>query len=347
MCQLRNKGKYIKTHAKLFALLVVIVVLFVGFLFVQLILVESERISPDEMREYVQEYFSEYKYLYDDQNIPFIITDLNNFTFGWRNFDTTGVISTTHGTALFFSPSEKGYSEITIKKTSYPIEYYLWPQMATNTDELPSIGIKPGEYPLDGVVTVHHSLMYVEPGATIRCVRKDRPLNVTSTGAVLIFGTYILEHSILLKGSNNKEDWSRTQADIDALSEYIWDCKCTGMNATAIQSIETKYKPSMLLDRIASRMKSSDYKDNQALFNSDYEELRRVAADTMNDMLVEVLNDFYTLQQESAPSLPEQIGSYLLQKADAIGFGVVMTVIGVLVGKYMKSKKDRGKKKGK
>jgi Fe2+ transport system protein B len=161
----------------------------------------------------------------------------------------------------------------------------------------------------------------------MRCVLKDRPFNVTSNGAIVIFGTYILEHSIFLKGSNGKEDWSKTQADIDALSEYIYDCKSVGMNATAIQSIETKYKPSMLLDRIASRMKSDIYKNNQALFNSDYEELRRAAADTMDDMLTKILNDYYTMQQESPQSLFEQIVNYLLQKADAIIFSVVTTFI--------------------
>jgi len=316
--------------------------------------VKSERISPDEIREYVQEYFSEYKYLHDYEKVPWLdlVTDLSkvdesNFTFGWRNFDTTAVISTTHGAALFFSLSEKGYSEITIKEISYPIEYYLWPQMATNIAELPSIVIKPGEYLFDGVITVNDALMYAEPGATVRCVLKDRPFNVTSTGAVIIFGTYILEHSILLKGSNAKEDWSKTQADIDALSEFIWDCKSAGMNDTSIQNIETKYKSSMLLDRIASRMKSGVYKDNQALFNSDYEELRRVAADTMNDMLTKVLNDYYALQQESPPSFFEQITNYLMQKADAMIIGVLIVVIGAWAKAQIKSKQPQTKKRRK
>ena len=133
-------------------------------------------------------------------------TDVNNFTFGWRNFDADVVISTTHGAALFFSPSEQGAPRTTVKEISDPIEYYLWPQMLRNVSGLPVIGIKPGEYLFDGVVTVHGVLIYAEPGANMRCVIKDRPLNVTSDGAVVIFGTYILEHSIFLKGSNGRED---------------------------------------------------------------------------------------------------------------------------------------------
>jgi hypothetical protein len=327
---LGNKGKYLKKHAKFIAILIAIVVFLVGFLFVQLMFVESERISSDGIREYVQEYFSEYRYLYNGQNVPFIelnITDLGNFTFGFRNFDTTAVISTTHGASLFFNPSQQGSSRFTVKEISDPIEYYVWPQMLRNISGLPSIAIEPGDYPFDGVITVDAVLLYAEPGANLRCVRKDRPFNVTSNGAVWILGTYILEHSILLKGSNGKEDWSKTQADIDALSEYLWDCKGTGMNATTIQSIETKYEPSMLLDRIASRMKSGIYKNNQALFNSDYEELRRAAAGTMNDMLTKVLNDYYALQQVSPESPFEQVGNYLLQKADAIIVSVVTTAI--------------------
>jgi hypothetical protein len=348
-CLLGNKRKHLRTHAKLIALLIVIVVLLVGFVFFQSMFVKSETISTEGIREYVQEYFSEYRYIYDGQNVPWDlqITDLSNFTFGLRNFDTTAVISTTHGAALFFSPSEKGYSEITTKEISYPIEYYLWPQMTKNIDVLPSVEIKPGDYLIDGVITVHDALMYVDPGANIRCVLKDRPFNVTSTGAVMIFGSYILEHSILLKGSNAKEDWSRTQADIDALSEYLYDCKSIGMNDTAVKNIETKYKPFMLLDRIASRMKSGVYKDNQALFNSDYEELRRVAADTMNDMLTKVLNDYYALQQESPPSFFKQIVNYLTQKADAIIIGVLIAVIGAVAKDRIKSKQPETKKRGK
>jgi hypothetical protein len=311
---------------------------------------QSESISPNELKQYVQEYFSEYKYLYERHDVPFgpQITDLSNFTFAWRNFDTAAVISNTHGVALFFSASEKSSSETTIKEISYPIEYYLWPQMATNIDKLPSVAIEPGEYPIDGVITIHDALLYVEPGATMRCVLKDRPFNVTSSGAVMIFGTYILEHSILLKGSNSKEDWSRTQSDLDALSEYIWDCKSAGINTTTIQNIETKYKPSILLDRIASRMKSGIYKSNQALFNSDYEELRRVAADTMNDMLTKVLSDYYAQQQESPQSPFEQMGNYLLQKADAIIVSVATTFIITWLGvNRIKSKHPQTKKKGK
>ena len=58
--------------------LIALTVFLVGFLFAQSMFVKSERISSDEIREYVQEYFSEYKYLYDGQNVPFIdlyITD--------------------------------------------------------------------------------------------------------------------------------------------------------------------------------------------------------------------------------------------------------------------------------
>jgi hypothetical protein len=242
-------------------------------------LVESERVSSDGIREYVQEYFSEYKYLFDGQNVPFSdlnITDMSNFTFflGWHGLDTTAVISTTHGASLFFNSSLQGSSIVTVKEISDPIEYYVWPQMQRNRTELPSVAIEPGDYPIDGVLNVDGALLYAEPGANLRCVRKDRPFNVTSNGAVWILGTYILEHSILLKGSNTKEDWSNTQANIDALSEFLWDCQGTKMNATSIQNIETKYKPSMLLERIAFRMKDRTYKNNHVLFNSDYEELR-------------------------------------------------------------------------
>jgi len=113
------------------------------------------------------------------------------------------------------------------------------------------------------------------------------------------------------------------------------------MNETATQNIETKYKPSMLLDRIASRMKSGVYRNNQALFNSDYEELRRVAADTMNDMLTKVLNDYYAMQQGTSPSFLEKAANYLLQKADAIIVAVITTFIITWLGISRRKPKPR------
>jgi hypothetical protein len=343
--------KYFKKHAKSIAALLAVAVFLIGFLFIQLMFVRNNRVSSDGITEYVQEYLSEYTYLYNGQNVPIFdlnITNLSNFTFflRYQGIDTTAVISTTHGAALFFNVSEQGASKATVNETSDPIEYSVWPQMLRNMTGLPSVAIEPGDYPLDGVVTVDKALLYVEPGANLRCVLKDRPFNVTSNGAIWILGTYILEHSILLKGSNAKEDWSKTQADIDALSEFLWDCKGTGMNDTSIQNIETKYKPSMLLDRIASRMKSGAYKNNHVLFNSDYEELRRVAAGTMDDMLTKVLNDYYALQQVTPQSLFEQIGNYLLQKADAIVMSVVPTaIITWLAANRRKSKQSQTSRK--
>jgi hypothetical protein len=44
---------------------------------------------------------------------------------------------------------------------------------------------------------------------------------VTGDGTVEIYGTFTVEHSVFLKGSNNMEDWSKIQADIDALNEFM------------------------------------------------------------------------------------------------------------------------------
>lgn len=336
----------LKRYARLVAIGVGIIIVFVGaLLFVLFNPVRNDAVSQTEIRTYAREYLYEYKYLYDDPSSPWragiSIIHFGNFTFfAYPNFGIDAVISTTHGTALFFDSSNSP-GETDVKVIPDPIEYYLWPQMPRNTSGFPTVLIEPGEYPLDGVVTVDHGLLYAEPGANLRCVYKDRPFNVTGTGAVEIFGTYIVEHSVVLKGSNGIEDWSKTQADIDALKEFMWDCKSAGMSDTELQTIETRYEPSMLINRIASRMKSGVYRNNAVLFNSDYEELKKAANGTMNDTLSKILSDYYTAQQETPPSLLEQIGGYLAQKSDALVMGVLITVIGVLVLNKIRSEGER------
>jgi hypothetical protein len=336
----------LKRHTRLVAIGVGIIIVLVGaLLFVLFNPAGNDTVSQAGIRDYAKEYFNEYKYLYDDPSSPLRglnITHFGNFTFfAYPNFGIDAVISTTHGAALFFD-SSKNPGETSVKMATDPIEYYLWSQMPRNTSGFPTVLIEPGEYPLDGVVTVDHGLLYVGPGANVRCVYKDRPFNVTGWGAVQIFGTYIVEHSLVLKGSNGVEDWSKTQADIDALKEFMWDCKSAGMSGTELQTIETRYKPSMLINRIASRMKSGVYKNDVALFSSDYGELEKAANGTMNDTLSKILSDYYTAQQETPPSLLEQVRSLIAQKIDALIMGALIALIAVFIDNRLKTTKRQG-----
>jgi hypothetical protein len=350
--ELTSRKEFLKKYARLIAgtvIVVGIIIVFIVSLWLsQYGIVRNGTVSVTGMRDYVQEYFYEYKYLYSDPSSPWRelqITDFSNFTFfAYPSMSSiSAVISTTHGAALFFDLSSKYPGEIDVSMISDPIEYYIWPQMPRNTSGLPRVVMEPGDYTLDDVVTVDHGLLHVEPGANIRCVYEDRPLNVTSNGAVEIFGTYVVQHSVFLKGSNEEEDWSKTQADIDALNEFMWDCKSAGMNTTELQRVESRYEPSMLIDRISSRMKSGVYKNNQVLFNSDYEELQKAAAGTLNDTLSKILSDYYTSQQESPPSLLDQTGSYIAQKADALVMGVLLAVLGFLATNKIKPERQKGK----
>jgi predicted component of type VI protein secretion system len=121
------------------------------------------------------------------------------------------------------------------------------------------------------------------------------------------------------------------------------------MNDTELQAVETRYEPSILLDRIASRMKSGLYKNNEALFNSDYEELEKAANGTMNDALSKILSDYYSTQQESTPSLLQQIGSGIASQIGPFLTGVVVAIIGMYLTRRFQSdnKQDNKKDKGK
>lgn len=345
--ELVNWKGALKRHTRLVAIGVGIVVVIIGSLLIVLLNpARNDTVSQTGIRDYAKEYLYEYNYLYSDPSSPWRslnIAYFGNFTFfAYPNFGIDAVISTTHGAALFFD-SSKSPAETDVKVIPDPIEYYLWPQMPRNTSGLGSVAIESGDYTLDGVVTVHHALMYVEPGANIRCVYKDRPLNVTNTGVVEIYGTYIVEHSLVLKGSNRVEDWSNTQAEIDALKEFMWDCKSAGMNDTELQTIETRYEPPMLIARIASRMKSGVYRNNEVLFNSDYEELKKAADGTMNDTLSNILSEYYAEIQQTSPSFWEQVGSYIAQKLDALIMGALVVLIGVFIDNRLKKAKQQGK----
>lgn len=333
----------LKRHTRLVAIGVGIIVVLVGaLLFVLFNPAGSDIVSQAGIRDYANEYLSEYRYLYDDPSSQWRslnITNLSDFDFfAFPNFGITAVISSTHGAVLFFD-SSKSAGETNVKTITDPIEYYLWSQMPRNTSGFPTVLIEPGEYPLDGIVTVDHGLLYISPGANARCIYKDRPFNVTGWGAVQIFGTYIVEHSLFLKGSNGVEDWSKTQANIDALKEFMWDCKSGGMSDTELQTVETRYKPSMLINKIASRMKSGVYRNNAALFSSDYDELGKAANGTMNDTLSKILNDYYASQQETPPTLWEQVGSLIAQKIDALIMGALLGLIGVYIERKLKTAK--------
>lgn len=135
---------------------------------------------------------------------------------------------------------------------------------------------------------------------------------------------------MLLKGSNNKEDWSELQARFDSLSRFLWDCKDI-LNETEINSINQKYELPLLLQRISVRMKGK-YKENPDLFEEDYAELQSVS--TSNETLTNVLNDYYRMQSERTPTFWDQLVSFVSAWLWPIVAGVVAGIIAGIILVY-------------
>jgi hypothetical protein len=328
---LGKKINYLKKHMRFIGVIAIAFTLVAGLLVILSSFVESDTISPEELRAYALEYQAQYTRLSDENaGLTSHLTNLSDFAFfEFHDYSITGVISSTHGAALFFDPLNEP-NRFYPKQISESIEYYFWPKMTHDTKTLPIVRVAEGEYPLDSTISAQYGLLYIDPGATMRFTVKGKTFNFTDNAAIIVFGTVIQEHSLLLKGSNSKEDWSIAQAGMDALSEFTWDLKTVGVDNSTIKNLEAKYKIPFLLSKIALRMKNSEYRDNPAVFYADYEELKNAAAGTMNDTLTSVLSDYYLKQQQPELSLWERVNAFFVQ--NTFGVAILSFAVGIASG---------------
>jgi len=312
---------------------VVIVVLVAIALFVMLIprfTPEREIVAAKELENYISEYLSTYRNIVAE-NIGLVGYNLSRFHF-YLHYpkEIEGIISHSRGAAVFFNFSETE-TLIRIKEFSDSIEYYFWPEMARDLSKLEIVKIEraPTPYDLDSTINILAGvLLLVEPKATLIYTGEGNSFNISDKGALVIFGSLIHENKIILKGSNSKDDWSQTQAGLDATSQFIWDCRGI-LNTTLLEDIEAKNKVPLLLNKIGVRMTSSKYKTNQDLFYEDYEELKKFYAS--NETLQQVLNDFYDLQKEVDITTPRLIFNVILQYLPIIIAGILGTVVGGVI----------------
>lgn len=320
--------RYLKSHIRLISLCLVVLAIFLGIIFVPPLLTVSDLVSPQEFITYIEEYLSEYTKLVNENYALLVFPEsyLNNFTlFLHPPNEIEGIISRTHGAAIFFNTSGIGKeAKIIIKEISEPVEYYVWPQMPKNTSLLPWVLVKAGHYHLDSPVTYDYGLFYLEPGVIMRYTGEGEGLRISGLGAITVFGSVIYEDRMVLKGSNSKEDWSKIQARFDALSDFIWDCR-EALNETKIEETNVRYKFFLLLDKIAFRMESDRYRDDPDLFRVDYEELEKVC--TSNATLSKVLNDYLEMQENPPPTLSERILDFLFPEIVAPVAVIVISAI--------------------
>jgi hypothetical protein len=323
---------------------IVITVVIVNLLILSPFLTISSKISDSDLRNYSQEYLTQYRSLVEVHFSQLIFTqgNLSNFPLylSYPN-KIVGVISRTHGAALFFDNSQTAGNETNIKEIPNPIEYYVWPFMPANTSELPWVLVKhaDSDYILDSPIQIPYGLLYVESGANLRYTGFGHAFNITGLGATAIFGSLIEENRMILKGSNDKKDWSVNQADLDSLSAFISDC--TGvLNNSDIDSIRKTYESSFLLSRILSLIGSGAYRDNPWLFTQDYERLKQAGAD--NTTLSKVQTDYMDMQEKEPLSLADNLWTFFV---DHILGGMIFGSIlgGLIVGLLLRRESKKGK----
>jgi len=335
-----------KKRWSLLAIIVVIVLILATVVVIQPFFNHSSIVSHDELNEYFLTYLTEYAQLVEENMglLDFGMINGNsssgsqNLTFYWqRPYQVQGVISSVHGAALFLNRSNREEFEVT--DSNEAIEYYVWPSMAKNTTNLPSIRVLKATsyYVLDTQVTADGAVTYIDPGANLIYTGQGHAFSFPKgTGAVIFFGTLMEGNRLILKGSNNGEDWSELQARIDSLDRFLWDCKDI-LNETTLQSLKAKYTLPLLLERISARMNDSSYKGNPSLFTDDYGELQTMGAPT--ETLNKVLNDYYEMQSTKSPTIFEQIGSFFVTYLWPIVAAVIAAVIGGIILYYLTGKR--------
>ena len=380
------------SYFKIFLLLVFLLSIVFAFQF----FTKSNVVSYEELHTYMKEFELQYGLLVNENQGCLIGRKLTTYDYPTS---VRGVISRTHGAAVFLNFSMKKSNEAEILEISQPIEYYIWPDMrkeiSFSWDDIPgkdnlrlieflsnigidwaktakivkiddgktlrvtngenflslrlndernkitleksdgspvvftngqrvaffvirengklniyewiSILISPGDYNLNGSVNAANGFILIDPGATIRYYGEGNAFNISDKARIAIFGNLIYQYRMILKGTNNKDDWSTLHARQDALSEFIWTCKDNSnpsMNATMIEKIDSKYKLSILKDKIALRMESGLYKDNPSIFTDDFEDLRKNQG-SEEDLNV-ILTNYYNLQTNEAKTLSKK-----------------------------------------
>jgi hypothetical protein len=164
--------------------------------------------------------------------------------------------------------------------------------MNRNYRKLRRVELAHGDYELDTKLNISsYFCLYVNYRATVISeLNYGEAFNVSNDSAIRVNGTLILSDSLIIKGSNNRNYWSRPQADIDALNQFLHDSK-ESVNETSINEIRNKYICPLLLDRLQYGIKTKYYSNHPHDFYYDYNELVNMNFD--NEIILANLWDEY------------------------------------------------------
>jgi len=306
-----------------------LIILFMTLIFMTVFLMgKVNRVDEKELKNYVESYLKKYKEVVEE-NLH-LVHDIEYVFFKYNNNPKAiyGVISKNHGAAIVikYDATEDVYWNIKI--IDRPVEYYFWPNMSSDLNQLKIVKIASNESPyiLDSQISIKNfALLLVSEGASLYHIEKsESPFKIEGSGAVVILGELVSRSGLMIKGTSTKQAWSTYQAGLDALKHFFWDCE-SRLNETIIKQIEEKHKKPLLFEKINENLNNKYYKDHPEEFYSDLYELERLGiSEEMKTML---WSRYSELTRE--PTLWEKIIDFLLRESSK---AVIATIIGVLLG---------------
>jgi hypothetical protein len=321
----------------------------------------SGRISEEGLEEYIRKYLHEYRILFDTY-----VADLGNLSefkfYSGYPYNVKGIISKIHGAAIFFHSSTK--EEIEIQMIEERIEFYLWPVMKDNpqttfweieNDEesggFTSYYITANLQIGDGVTPTffHHRRNEIVIFASSE-IPFDYRIIVKPLGYLKVDGILIYENRMILKGSNNEQDWLPEIALLDATNEFLRLARRAALDEAKIKQIEGFSLLKAKVEEIERNLASGAYEDNWRLRWKDEEEFWQIVKkygikeELAQRILDEILEPY--LKQESEPNLILEIAKWtvvLIIAPVAAGL-IIARITGKWKPKFFSSRRRKLKK---
>lgn len=304
----------------------------------------SSMISPSDLEEYARRYLLEYQILFDTYGSD--LGSLSEFEFySGYPYRVQGVLSNIHGATIFFYSSTE--QEIEIQTIDERIEFYLWPVMKDNppttfweteSEEAPNgfttYYIRANLQIGDGVTPTFFIMRKNEVAifASGECMHGCR-IMVEPLGYLKIDGILIYENRMILKGSNDEQDWLPEIALLDATNEFLRLARNAALDEAEIKQIQGLSLLKAKAEQIERNFASGAYEDNWRLRWKDEEEFWQIAKQygIMEELAQRILEEILKpyLEQEPNP---------IIETAKWVTISIVVTVIGGLIVAWLTGK---------
>lgn len=305
---------------------------------------ENVIVTEQEIEEYAQAYLKTYKNLVKD-NIP--SEHQSQFDFYQRYpYHVIATISTTHGAALQFIPSETESFEL--KTVSEKIEQAIF-----KDEDLNIYDVGPVDYTLiiykgpAGEPTISIEGVQIKISNISFITNKGYFLNLSETGSVLVerisVDNVYYDYPILLKGSNHKEYWTAEIAASDALSYFETDIPDAVLTSEEFKQYLAYPELEKIAKEILDNWDKGKYRDSYLEFRKDYNDLYEAGEKYgISSEFCDAVYNFFKEQKEEQEK-PSWWERYLYP----VLVGVLVTLITTILGAFVRKKRAKRKDKNK